>query len=89
VVADVHTQPTDESGTPVGRVLHAGTGWVRQAVITVPTCAGPRAYAGVVSSYHEVVTEQLERLDDQEWRTRFSGGATLPDVPWMQDLVVK
>lgn len=25
-IADVHTQPTDEVGTPVGKVLHVGTG---------------------------------------------------------------
>ena len=28
-IADVHTQPTDEAGNPVGRVLHVGTGYAR------------------------------------------------------------
>ncbi len=87
-IADVHTQPTDKAGTFVGRVLHVGTGWARLAVITVDTCKGPRVYAGVVSSYHEVVTEKLERLSDQDWAKRFRPDAIPADVPWMKDLVV-
>jgi hypothetical protein len=91
-IADVHTQPTDELGADVGHVLHVGTGWARLAVVTVDTCAGPRAYAGVVSSYHELVTEKLQRLNDQEWAQRFGSqtGAPPPaDVSWMQDLIVR
>jgi hypothetical protein len=89
-IADVHTQPTDEAGNPVGYVLHVGTGYARLMVTTVDTCQGPRAYAGVVFSYHEVVTEKLQRLDDLEWKKRFpSGGASPDDVTWMRDLVVK
>jgi hypothetical protein len=89
-IADVHTQPTDEVGTPVGRVLHVGTGWARLMVTTVDTCQGPRAYAGVVFSYHEVITRDLQRLNDAEWKLRFFGNTPMPDdVPWMRDLVVK
>ncbi len=88
-IADVHTQPTDELGTPVGRVLHVGTGYARQMVVTVPTCMGPRAYTGLVSSYHEVVTDNLERLDDQAWATRFRDAAIPDDVPWMRDLIAR
>jgi len=77
-IADVHTQPTDEGGTPVGHVLHVGTGWVRLMVTTVDSCAGPRAYAGVAFSYHEVVTDNLRRLDDKESATRF-GPTSAPD----------
>ena len=36
----------DEAGNDVGYVLHVGTGYARLAVISVPTCMGPRAYAG-------------------------------------------
>ena len=85
----MHTQPTDEAGTPVGRVLHVGTGYARLMVVTVPTCMGPRAYAGVVSSYHELVTEQLERLDDADWAKRFASGTIPDDVPWMSDLIAR
>jgi hypothetical protein len=87
-IADVHTQPTDEVGNPVGHVFHVGTGYARLMVMTAPTCAGPRAYAGVVSSYHERVTENLQRLTDQDWAREF--GNNIPaDVPWMNDLIVK
>lgn len=79
-IADVHTQPTDESGATVGRVLHVGTGDARFMVVTVDTCAGPRAYAGLASSYYEVVTENFERLTDEVWAGR-QRDAT--DVPWL------
>jgi hypothetical protein len=85
-IADVHTQPTDESGNPVGRVLHVGTGSARTMVVTVDTCSGPRAYVGPVSSYYEVVTEQFQRLDDAAWIDALTGAT---DVPWMNDLVVR
>jgi hypothetical protein len=88
-IADVHTQPTDELGTPVGRVLHVGTGYPRLMVLSVPTCMGPRAYAGVVSTYHEVVTENLQRLNDADWATRFNGTTIPADVPWMSDLIAR
>lgn len=87
-IADVHTQPTDEGGSPVGRVLHVGTGMPRLMVVTVDTCSGPRAYAGLASSYFEVVTEDFDRLDDIRWSEQL-GQTTPADVPWMQDLVVR
>ena len=83
-IADVHTQPTDEGGAMVGRVLHVGTGIPRLMVVVADNCSGPRAYAGLASSYREKITENFERLDDPTWeRTYFSE----PEVPWMQDLV--
>src|SRR5690606_19685597 len=66
-IADVHTQPTDEGGTEVGRVLHVGTGQARLMITTVETCSGPRAYAGLVSSYYERIEENWNRLTDPEW----------------------
>ncbi|HZF49449.1 MAG TPA: DUF3160 domain-containing protein [Polyangiaceae bacterium] len=87
-IADVHTQPTDEVGTPVGKVLHVGTGMSRLMVLTVETCSGPRAYAGLVSSYFERVTENYERLSDEPWADELQS-TTPADVPWMKDLVVR
>jgi hypothetical protein len=86
IVADVHTQPTDEAGSPVGRVLHVGTGMPRTMVVTIDTCSGPRAYVGVASSYFERVTEQYKRYNDQDWMKEL---VTTPpqDVPWMGNLV--
>jgi hypothetical protein len=85
-IADVHTQPTDEDGNPVGKVLHVATGAPRFFTVTLATCEGPRTYRGVVSSYHEVVTEHLERLDDLQWLER---SRKAPDVAWLMDLVAR
>ncbi|MBN1606049.1 MAG: DUF3160 domain-containing protein, partial [Polyangiaceae bacterium] len=87
-IADVHTQPADEGGNPVGRVLHVGTGYPRMMVTTVDTCTGPKAYVGVVFAYHERITDNFQRLTDSEWLGELSK-QTPPDVAWMQDLVVR
>src|SRR5262249_43383545 len=81
-IADVHTQPTDEAGSVVGHVLHVGTGAPRSAVITVDTCEGPRAYAGLVFAYHQLITKDFQRLTDQEWSAQL-GQAPAADVPWL------
>jgi len=86
VVADVHTQPTDEVGVPVGKVLHVGTGMPRTMVVTVESCSGPRAYVGLVSSYHERITENFERLTDEDWKD-IVVKAPPPDVDWMKALI--
>ncbi len=88
VVADVHTQPTDASGTLVGRVLHVGTGRPRMMVVAAQNCSGPRVYVGFVSSYFERVTESFTRLTDETWRGSNSRGNPA-DVPWMTPLVVR
>lgn len=79
-IADVHTQPTDEVGNTVGKVLHVGTGYPRLMVATIDTCQGPRAYAGVTFAYHEKVTEQFERLTDEKWAEQVGEAS---DVEWM------
>jgi hypothetical protein len=86
-IADVHTQPTDESGNPVGHVLHVGTGMPRLMVVTAENCTGPRAYVGLVSSYFERVTNNFKRMTDEEWAAEILK-TTPDDVPWMSDLVV-
>jgi hypothetical protein len=87
-IADVHTQPTDEVGNTVGRVLHVGTGSARLMVVTADTCVGPRAYVGLASSYFERITENYERLDDEAWADEIMQ-TTPADVPWMSDIVVR
>jgi len=50
-------------------------------IVTANTsCSGPSAYAGLAFSYHELVTENFQRLNDQDWKTMI---ATSPpaDVP--------
>ncbi len=87
-IADVHTQPTDEAGNPVGKVLHVGTGMPRLLVVTVDTCNGPRAYAGLASSYFERITENFERLDDEGWAETLNT-ATPADPAWLSDVIVR
>ncbi|HEX3694207.1 MAG TPA: DUF3160 domain-containing protein [Polyangia bacterium] len=86
-IADVHTAPTDENGNPTGNVLHVATGYPRLMVVTVDTCTGPRAYAGVASAYHEKLTENFQRLNDEDWSAELMKGPA-DDVVWMKDLVV-
>jgi hypothetical protein len=84
-IADVHTQPTDAGGNVVGRVLHVGIGNSRLMVVTANTCTGPRAYAGLVFSYYEKITENFDRLTDERWAAEVKAGTPV-DVPWMGDL---
>ena len=84
---NVATEPLfDAAGNEVGRVLHVGTGMPRLGVFTVETCNGPRAYAGLVSSYFEQVTEDFDRLTDERWSQALTG-VTPADPVWMSDLV--
>ncbi|MCA9732289.1 MAG: DUF3160 domain-containing protein [Deferribacteres bacterium] len=81
VVADVHTAPTDEFGTPVGWVKHVGTGPIDMAVITTENCAGElTAYIGPVMSYYEHTSTNFYRLTDEEWSTIYAEAPSMrPD----------
>jgi len=84
-IADVHTQPTDVSGSEVGRVLHVATGLPRVIVVNID---GKRAFVGLVSAYVELVTEQFHRMNDEEWEGLLRDkGPT--EVSWMTDVVVR
>lgn len=85
-IADVHTQPFDERGAPVGNVLHVGTGDPRLMVVVAETCSGPRAYAGLASSYYEYVAPNYTRFTDEDWAGTVN---EVPDVPWAADLVTR
>ncbi|HVU00974.1 MAG TPA: DUF3160 domain-containing protein [Polyangiaceae bacterium] len=86
-IADVHTQPSDESGNPVGKILHVATGYPRLMVVTADSCGGPKAYAGVVFGYHEKITENFDRYTDERWMTEASATPRPPDVPWMEPVL--
>lgn len=85
-IADVHTQPADEGGTEVGRILHVGTGDARLMVTTIETCSGPRAYAGLVSSYYEHIEDDWKRLSDPEWEDILRRDEQPPVPDWMHSL---
>ena len=86
-IADVHTQPTDIDGNVVGRVLHVGTGRPRLMAVAVDTPFGDRTYTGVVSSYYEVITEDFQRLTDEEWAWDWLGRTD--QVEWINDLIAQ
>jgi hypothetical protein len=88
-IADVHTQPTDEVGNPVGRVLHVGTGEIQMMVASVNTCSGPRAYAGLVSSYFERVESDFTRLNDTEWSDLLLGDEPPVSPAWVTSLTAE
>ena len=79
LVVDYHTVPTDCFGSPIGAVLHAGTGPVDLAVITAQAPrAETAAFVGPVMSYYEYTTTGLQRLTDEEWETTYLSQATRP-----------
>ncbi len=70
LVADVHTQPTDQFGGVVGHVLHVGVGKVNLGIFLANSPSKdfqPMAYMGAVMSYYEKITENFKRHTDEEW----------------------
>jgi hypothetical protein len=82
VISDVHTQPTDEGGNDIGRILHVATGLPRLMVVTANTCQGARVYAGLASSYYEVTTDGWNRIPDSDWRRSIMSGRRPEEVEW-------
>ncbi len=70
-VADVHTQPTDESGKVSGKVLHCGTGYPNTAVVSFNNTA----YTGFVMSYYENISDNFFAYNDNEWRKKIDAGS--------------
>ena len=58
-------------------------------VLTANGCDGPRAYAGLVSSFYETTKLNYQRLDDPSWAGEL--GATTPpdDVAWLNDVLFR
>lgn len=86
IITDVHTDVGGE--LPVARepsVLHVGTGLPRLMVVTVDSCQGPRAYAGVISSFHEKRQEGLQRWTDAEWKAQIH--AETQSVRWLEPVL--
>jgi len=82
-IADVHTDPGGVAPPRDPSVLHVGTGRPRLMVMTRETCAGPRAYAGIVFSYFEHLVPSLDRRDDEAWEQQLSSASPPADVPWL------
>jgi hypothetical protein len=72
VVVDIHTTPTDESGTPVGWVWHVGTGNVDMIIVkAVDENGNPTVFCGPTMSYHEMTSLNFKRYTDEEWKAYF------------------
>ena len=84
IVADIHTQPTDEFGNVVGYVYHVGTGYVDMGIFLAPNPLNPdqlMTFAGPVSSYRYDITEDFYRYNDEEWFDKFWSDEELPARP--------
>ncbi len=80
LVADYHTAPTDESGSMVGWVKHAGTGKTDMLLLTATLPSGEKVmFAGPVNSYHEHTTTNFQRLADSEWKEEYLSKSSRPD----------
>jgi hypothetical protein len=72
LVADYHTAPTDEFGSPIGWVKHAGTGPIDLAIIIDKNSENQDvAFVGPVSSYYEYTSTNFYRLTDDEWKESY------------------
>lgn len=72
IVADIHTVPTDCGGSPLGGVVHVGTGPINLGVF-VSQLPGSEtiAFIGPVLSYQEYTTTNFLRLTDEEWTAEY------------------
>ncbi len=84
LTVDIHTQPTDENGIMVGRVLHAGTGYINLGVVLaqIPGSDVTVAYTGAFSSYYEYITNDFLRVNDQEWEEKVFQGKIPARPKW-------
>jgi hypothetical protein len=86
IVADVHTQPTDENGDIVGKVLHCGTGKVNLGIFLAPSPSSdyaPMVFVGPVASYYEKITQDFERLTDEAWVNVIKSNILPPRPDWV------
>ena len=60
-IADVHTDPNES------QVFHVGTGLPRPLVVLVERGGTTSAFVGVVGTYYEEVTDDMTRLNDEDW----------------------
>ncbi len=86
VVADVHTQPTDQFGGVVGRILHVGVGNVNLGVFLADSPSAdyrPMAFVGPVMSYYEKITDDFDRLTDERWKSLVESGELPVRPDWV------
>lgn len=85
LVVDVHTQPTDEFGSVIGKIMHVGTGKVNMGVFCTGSPSNdyaPVAFMGPVFSFHQHFEYNFKRLTDDEWEMKFRMDEKLPVTDW-------
>jgi len=84
-VVDVHTQPTDEAGNMVGKVLHTGVGKINMGFFIAPCPDDQKLtmFCGPVLSYYEKTTSNFERMADSEWEQAVLSGDAPERPNWV------
>jgi len=85
VIADVHTQPYDEWGNFVGKILHVGTGEINLGIFLAGTPSSnyaPMAFIGPFMSYYEKVTDDFFRMTDELWTSQVKSGSVPARPSW-------
>ncbi len=85
LVVDVHTQPTNETGDIIGKIMHVGTGKINMGVFCTGSPSNdyaPVAYMGPVFSFHQHFEYNFKRLTDDEWALKFWTGEEVPQADW-------
>ncbi len=85
IIADVHTNPTNDPGSALypPRVLHVGTGPAVALFMIVDLGDGPALHVGPAFAYFEFAEEGFPpvRLNDQQWREMLTQEDTAPGAP--------
>jgi len=77
VIADVHTQATDEWGGLIGKILHVATGKVNLGIFLAGSPSDsykPVAFVGPCMSYYEHTTLDWDRKTDEWWVGTINSG---------------
>jgi hypothetical protein len=86
LIADVHTNPTDDPSSRLypPRVLHVGTGSVAALLLIADTDEGPQIYVGPAFTYYEVIEPGFPpvRLTDEDWNQRLSASPRPAPPEW-------
>ena len=87
VLADLRGWEVPHDARP--RILRTSLlNYARLMVVTANTYTGPRAYAGLASSYGELITENWESLNDEQWAERVQT-QPFPEAPWMSGVLAE
>jgi hypothetical protein len=86
LVADVHTNPPDDTGP--GCVLHQAVGNVDLLMIAIDNGPDRVVYAGPVMSYYEFEVGGTGRKSDQEWKADIEEAKIPPRPEWTHGYLV-